>query len=123
MRFDTKCRTAEPWIKEGTQAAHWTHLLCHRFRANEVRLQLSVCADSLRNLWCRWSLTSIQQRFVKTGGRLVKHARYYLGVFGREPSVPTRVRDDAPSGLRATGPGRLTRGACKHAGLATRGHR
>ena len=68
----------------------------------------------------RWSLTSIQQRFVKTGGRLVKHARYYLGVFGREPSVPTRVRDDAPSGLRATCPGRLTRGACKHAGLATR---
>ena len=25
----------------------------------------------------RWSLTSLQQRLVKTGGRLVKHARYY----------------------------------------------
>lgn len=24
-----------------------------------------------------WSPTSIQQRLVKTGGRLVKHARYY----------------------------------------------
>ncbi len=24
-----------------------------------------------------WSLTSLQQRLVKTGGRLVKHARYY----------------------------------------------
>ena len=24
-----------------------------------------------------WSLTSLQQRSVKTGGRLVKHARYY----------------------------------------------
>jgi len=24
-----------------------------------------------------WSLTSVQQRLVKTGGRLVKHARYY----------------------------------------------
>ena len=24
-----------------------------------------------------WSLTSLQQRRVKTGGRLVKHARYY----------------------------------------------
>jgi hypothetical protein len=24
-----------------------------------------------------WSLTSFQQRLVKTGGRLVKHARYY----------------------------------------------
>jgi hypothetical protein len=24
-----------------------------------------------------WSLTSLQQRIVKTGGRLIKHARYY----------------------------------------------
>ena len=24
-----------------------------------------------------WSLTSLQQRLVKTGGRLVNHARYY----------------------------------------------
>jgi hypothetical protein len=24
-----------------------------------------------------WSLTSLQQRLVKTGGRLLKHARYY----------------------------------------------
>jgi len=24
-----------------------------------------------------WSLTSLQQRLAKTGGRLVKHARYY----------------------------------------------
>ena len=25
----------------------------------------------------KWSLTSLQQRLVKTGGRLVRHARYY----------------------------------------------
>jgi len=25
-----------------------------------------------------WSLTSLQQRLVKTGGRLVKYARHYL---------------------------------------------
>jgi hypothetical protein len=24
-----------------------------------------------------WSVTSLQQRLVKTGGRVVKHARYY----------------------------------------------
>jgi Transposase DDE domain group 1 len=24
-----------------------------------------------------WSLTSLQHRLVKTGGRLIKHARYY----------------------------------------------
>jgi hypothetical protein len=46
----------------------------------------SVIAYNLGNLWRRlvlprridhWSLTSLQQRLVKTGGRLVKHARYY----------------------------------------------
>ena len=63
-----------------------TRLSCHRFRSNEVRLWLSVLAYNLGNLWRRlvlptridnWSLTSLQQRLVKTGGRLVKHARYY----------------------------------------------
>ncbi len=86
VRFYNQRGTAEQWIKEGKQAAHWTRLSCHRFRANEVRLQLSVLAYNLGNLWRRlglprkvksWSLTSLQQRFVKTGGRLVKHARYY----------------------------------------------
>ncbi len=71
--------------KRGT-AEQWTRLSCHRFRANEVRLQLSVLAYNLGNLWRRlglpnriksWSLTSLQQRLMKTGGRLVKHARYY----------------------------------------------
>jgi hypothetical protein len=86
VRFYNQRGTAEQWIKEGKQAAHWTRLSCHRFRANEVRLQLSVLAYNLGNLWRRlglprkvksWSLTSLQQRLVKTGGRLVKHARYY----------------------------------------------
>ena len=84
--FYNKRGTAEPWSKEGKQAAHWTRLSCHRFLATEVRLQLSVLAYSLGNLWRRlvllkridtWSLTSLQQRLVMTGGRLVKHARYY----------------------------------------------
>src|SRR5437899_946171 len=63
-----------------------TRLSCHRFRSNEVWLWLSVIAYNLGNLWRRlalprrignWSLTSLQQRLVKTGGRLVRHARYY----------------------------------------------
>jgi hypothetical protein len=86
VRFYNKQGTAEQWIKEGKQAAQWTRLSCHRFRANEVRLQLSVLAYNLGNLWRRlvlpkrvdsWSLTSLQQRLVKTGGRLVTHSRYY----------------------------------------------
>jgi Transposase DDE domain group 1 len=79
VRFYNKRGTAEQWIKEGKQATHWTRLSCHRFRANEVRLQLSVLAYNLGNLWRRvslperiksWSLTSLQHRLVKTGGRL-----------------------------------------------------
>ena len=51
-----------------------------------MRLWLSLIAYNLGNLWRRlallppigkWSLTSLQQRLVKTGGRLIKHARYY----------------------------------------------
>ncbi len=63
-----------------------TRLSCQRLRSNEVRLWLSLIACNLGNLWRRlglprkmenWSLTSLQQRLVKTGGRLVKQARYY----------------------------------------------
>jgi hypothetical protein len=86
VRFYNKRGTAEQWIKEGKQAVAITRLSCHRFRANEVRLWLSVIAYNLGNLWRRlalatpigrWSLTSLQQRLVKTGGRLIQHARYY----------------------------------------------
>ncbi len=86
VRFYNKRGTAEQWIKEGKQAVKMTRLSCHRFRSNEVRLGLSVIAYNLGNLWRRlalpqrignWSLTSLQQPLVKTGGRLVKHARYY----------------------------------------------
>jgi hypothetical protein len=81
VRFYSKRRTAERWIMEGKEATNWTRLSCHRFRANELRLRLSVLADNLGNLWQRlglpqriksWSLTSLQHRMVKTGGRLLK---------------------------------------------------
>jgi len=44
VRFYNRRGTAEQWIREG----HWTRLSCHRFRANEVRVQLSVLAYNLR---------------------------------------------------------------------------
>jgi hypothetical protein len=76
---------AEQWSNEGN-AVKMTRLSCHHFRSNKVRLWLSVIAYNLGNLWRRlvlqrrignWSLTNLQQGLVKTGGRLVKHARYY----------------------------------------------
>jgi Transposase DDE domain group 1 len=66
-------------------STNWPRLSCHRFRANEVRLLLGVIAYNLGNLLRRlalpfaiqsWSLTGLQQRLFKTGGRLIRHARY-----------------------------------------------
>ncbi len=87
VRFYNQRGTAEQWIKEGKAATHWTRLSCHRFRANEVRLLLGVIAYNRGNLLRRlvlpvaiqrWSLTSLQQRLFKTGGRLIRHARYFI---------------------------------------------
>jgi len=77
VHFYNKRGTAEQWIKEGKQAVKMTRLSCHRFRSNEVRLWPSVIAYNLGKLWRRVvlplrvgerSLTSLQQRLVKTGG-------------------------------------------------------
>jgi hypothetical protein len=76
--------TAEQWIKEGKYALNWTRLSCHRFVANQVRLQLFVLAYNLRNFLRRlglpravkdWSLRSLQLKVIKIGGRVVRHAR------------------------------------------------
>src|SRR5260370_23291104 len=56
VRFYNKRGTAEQWIKEAKQAVAMTRLSCHRFRANDVRLWLSVIAYNLGNLWRRLAL-------------------------------------------------------------------
>jgi len=52
-----------------------------------VRLLLGVIAYNVGNLLRRlvlppaiqsWSLTSLQHRLFKTGGRLIRHARYFV---------------------------------------------
>ena len=90
-----------------------TRLSCHRFRANEVRLWLSVIAYNLGNLWRRlalpaavanWSLTSLQQRLVKTGGRLIKRPLLLVAA-GGEPPDAAALRQHAPQdrGVAVTG--------------------
>ena len=49
-----------------SRAADWVHGLAYLWRRLELLKRIE-----------NWSLTSLQQRLVKTGGRLVKHARYY----------------------------------------------
>jgi hypothetical protein len=77
--------TAEQYIKEGKHALKWTRLSCMRFAANVVRLQLHALAYNLANFVRTlalpkaietWSLTSLRERLIKTGTRLVRHGRY-----------------------------------------------
>ena len=58
-----------------------------RLKANEVRLQLHALAYNLANFLRtlatpdaieRWSLTSLRERLIKTGARLVRHGRYAI---------------------------------------------
>ena len=46
--FYNRRGTAEQWIKEGKQAVAMTRLSCHRFRANQARLRLSLISDQLQ---------------------------------------------------------------------------
>ena len=77
--------TAEQWIKEGKNAVKWTRLSCRKFRNNEVRLQLHALAYNLANFMRtlalpkaveHWSLTTIREKLVKIGAKVVAHARY-----------------------------------------------
>ena len=74
-------------LKEGKHALKWTRLSCMRFVANAVRLQLHALAYDLANFLRTlalpkaietWSLTSLRERLIKTGTRLVRHGRYAL---------------------------------------------
>ena len=77
--------TAEQWIKEGKNAARWTRLSCQSFAANAVRLQLHALAYNLANFLRtlalpdgieKWSLTSLREKLVKIGAKLIAHGRY-----------------------------------------------
>jgi hypothetical protein len=77
--------TAEQHIKEGKHAINWTRLSCHGFRNNEVRLQLHALAYNLGNFLRtlalpqaveHWSLTTLREKLIKIGAKVVSHGRY-----------------------------------------------
>ena len=77
--------TAEQWIKEGKNAMKWTRLSCKAMAANTVRLQLHALAYNLSNLlrtlalpdeMASWSLTTLREKVVKIGAKVIVHARY-----------------------------------------------
>jgi len=84
VRFYNGRGTCEQWIKEGKYALEWMRLSCHEFKNNVVRLALFVLAYNLGNFlrrlvlppeMARWSLTTLREKLVKIGARLVRHAR------------------------------------------------
>ena len=84
VAFYNQRSTVEQHIKEGKNAIVWTRLSCRRFRNNEGRLQLHALAYNLANFMRTlalpeavklWPLTSLQQKLVKSGARIVGHGR------------------------------------------------
>ena len=70
-----------------------------RFAANAVRLQLHALANNLASFLRTlatpatnetWSLTSLRERLIKTGARLVRHDRYAVFQFA-EAALPMQV--------------------------------
>jgi hypothetical protein len=99
VAFYNHCGTAEQWIKEGKAAVRWTRLSCRSFAANAVRLQLHALAYNLgtflRTLALpegmeRWSLTTLRERLVKIGAKVVSHGRYITFQMA-EVAVPRRL--------------------------------
>ncbi len=87
MKFYNGRGTAEQWIKEGKNAVKWTRLNCHDFVDNQVRLQLFALAYNLGNFLRRlalpravkhWSLTTLREKLIKIGAKVVTHARYVI---------------------------------------------
>ncbi len=84
-RFYNQRGRAEQWIKEGKYALNWRRLSCHDCVDNQVRLQLFALAYNLGNFLRRlalpagvkhWSLTTLRNKLIKIGAKIVRRARY-----------------------------------------------
>ena len=71
----------------GKSALKWTLLSCRTFAANAVRLQLHALAYNLGNFMRTlampktpepWSLTSVREKLIKIGAKVVSHGRYVI---------------------------------------------
>jgi len=85
VAFYNRRGTCEQYIKDGKNAIKWTRLSCRTFAANAVRLQLHVLAYNLGNFMRTlampkaaepWSLTSLREKLIKIGAKVVSHGRY-----------------------------------------------
>src|SRR3954468_9584915 len=99
VRFYNGRGTAEQWIKEGKNAVKWTKLSCRRFKDNAARLQLFALAYNLANFLRQlalprsirsWNLTTLREKLVKIGAKVVTHAKYVIFQLA-EVAVPRKL--------------------------------
>jgi len=99
VRFYDLRSTAEQWIKEGKNAVKWTKLSCRRFQDNAARLQLFALAYNLANFLRQlvlpkpikgWTLTTLREKLIKIGAKVVRHAKYVLFQLA-EVAVPRKL--------------------------------
>jgi hypothetical protein len=85
VAFYNRRSTAEQWIKEGKNAIRWTRLSCRQFRHNTIRFQLHALSYNLGNFMRtlalpdaveQWPLTTLREKLVKIGAKIVSHGRY-----------------------------------------------
>ena len=101
LRHDPAMR----WIvggKAAQAAIKWTRLSCRTFAANAVRLQLHVLAYNFGNFLRTlatpepikdWSLTSLKERLIKIGAKVVSHGRY-IAFQMAEVAIPRQMFQD-----------------------------
>ena len=77
----------------------WTKLSCRRFKDNAARLQLFALAYNLANFLRQlvlpkpirdWTLTTLREKLVKVGAKVVSHAKYVVFQLA-EVAVPRKL--------------------------------
>src|SRR5205823_136490 len=100
VRFYNRRGTAEQWIRKGKNAVKWTKLSCRRFKDNAARLQLFALAYNLANSLqqlalprsiCSWSLTTLREKLVKLGAKVVVSHFKYVILQLAEVAVPRQL--------------------------------
>jgi hypothetical protein len=102
VTFYNQRDTCEQRINEGKNAIKWTRLSCRTFAANAVHLQLHALAYNLGNFMRTlampktaelWSLTSLREKLLKIGAKVVSHGRYVIFQMA-EVAVPRQMFAD-----------------------------
>ena len=91
--------------RTGKNAVKWTRLSRRTMKANAVRLQLHGLAYNMANFLrtlvvpdevARWSLTTLREKVVKIGAKVVAHARYTIFPMAEmKPKDGKTVRSEA----------------------------